>query len=150
MTRASITADLAAVVALVAMIGLFLAIPTFTPAQEAAPKQPQVKTEKTGEQTTSFWMDRKLHLSQQLLAGITAGDFDKVTTSAQAMRSLNKVEAFIRGRTPGYRTQLQFFDESLDEIIRQADKDNLEGAALGFTQLTISCVNCHKQLRAAK
>ena len=150
MTRASITADLAAVVALVAMIGLFLAIPTITPAQEAAPKQPQAKTEKSGEQSASFWMDRKLHLSQQVLAGITAGDFDKVTTSAQAMKSLDKVEAFIRGRTPGYRTQLQVFDESLDEIIRQANKDNLEGAALGFTQLTISCVNCHKQIRAAK
>ena len=150
MTRASISADLAIVVGLATLVGLFLGIPTITAAQEAAPKQPQAKTERTGEQSTSFWMERKLHLSQQLLAGITAGDFDKVSTSAQAMKGLNKVEAFIRGRTPGYRTQLQVFDESLDEIIRQADKDNLEGAALGFTQLTISCVNCHKQLRAAK
>ena len=132
---------------LVALFGLCTSSPLR--AQEAKAKQP-AKTEKAGEQTTSFWMERKLHLSQQLLAGITAGDFDKVTTSAQAMKGLDKVEAFIRGRTPGYRTQLQFFDESLDEIIRQADKDNLEGAALGFTQLTISCVNCHKQLRAAK
>ncbi|HUE74593.1 MAG TPA: hypothetical protein VMP01_27245 [Pirellulaceae bacterium] len=117
-------------------------------AQEPKVKAGQQKEEK--EQSTSFWMERKLRLSQDLLAGITAADFDKIAASAQAMRALNKVEAFVRSRTPGYRTQLQIFDESLEEIVRQADKDNVEGAALGFTQLTISCVNCHKQLRAAK
>jgi hypothetical protein len=149
MSRANVYTDLAAAVALVVLVGLFLAIPAIVPAQET-PAKPQAKPEKAGEQPTSFWMNRKLQLSQEVLAGITSGDFDKIVKNAQAMRSLDKVEAFIRGSTPGYRTQLQFFDESLDEIIRQAQKDNLEGAALGFTQLTISCVNCHKQLRAAK
>lgn len=113
-------------------------------------QEPKVNDGQEKEQSTSFWMERKLRLSQELLAGITAADFDKIAVSAQAMRALNKVEAFVRSRTPGYRTQLQIFDESLAEIARQADKDNVEGAALGFTQLTISCVNCHKQLRAAK
>lgn len=153
MTRPNVFADLATAGALIALAGLFLAIPLMTTAKEPQSEKPQAKNEKPekpGEQSASFWMERKLHLSQQLLAGITAGDFDKITTSAQTMKGLDKVESFIRGRTPGYRTQLQFFDESLDEIIRQANKDNLEGAALGFTQLTISCVNCHKQLRAAK
>ncbi len=112
--------------------------------------QEHPKIAKDKEQPASVWMERKLHLSQELLAGITAGDFDKMAASAQAMRRLNKVEAFVRSRTPGYRTQLEIFDESLAEIERQADKDNVEGAALAFTQLTISCVNCHKQLRAAK
>lgn len=123
----------------------WFAAPLAVKAQEVQPKAGQAK-----EQSASFWMDRKLQLSQNLLAGISTGDFEKIAASAQAMRSLNKVEAFIRGRTPGYRTQLQIFDESLDEIIHQADRKNVEGAALGFTQLTISCVNCHKQLRAAK
>src|SRR5262245_34070914 len=132
-----------------AMAALLTFAPMSLPGQEP-PKAPQAKGEKLGDQPVSFWMNRKLHLSQEVLAGITSGDFDKISKNAQAMRSLDKIEAFVRGRTPGYRTQLSFFDESLDEIIRQADKDNLEGAALGFTQLTISCVNCHKQLRADK
>jgi hypothetical protein len=114
--------------------------------EEEAPK---VEKE-NGEETASFWMDRKLRLSKDLLAGLANGDAEKIAAAAKAMRRLNKIEAFSRGRTPGYRTQLQIFEESLDEIIVQADKDNVEGAALGFTQLTISCVNCHKQLRADK
>ena len=134
----------------VALAAVLAFAPVALQGQEAQPKQPQAKGATAEDQPASFWMNRKLHFSQELLGGITSGDFDKITRNAQAMRSLDKVEAFIRGRTPGYRTQLQFFDESLDEIIRQANKDNLEGAALGFTQLTISCVNCHKQLRAAK
>ena len=130
--------------AAVAITSLLGPVPLVADAQDAAPKA------KSADQPASFWMDRKLHFSQNILAGITSGDFDKITENAQSMRSLNKVEVFIRGRTPGYRTQLQIFEEALDEIIRQADKDNVEGAALGFTQLTISCVNCHKQLRATK
>ncbi len=137
----------AGLTALVALTASFAGLPHFAAAQQPTAKAAQ---EPTKDQPVSFWMERKLHLSQNVLAGITSGDFEKVTTSAQAMRSLNKIEAFLRGRTPGYRTQLQIFEESLDEIIRQAEKDNLEGAALGFTQLTISCVNCHKQLRAEK
>ena len=107
--------------------------------------------EKEGkEQPTSYWMKIKLDFSQNILAGLATADFDKIVENAQSMRSLNKIEGFIRGRTPGYRNQLQIFEVSLDEIIRQAQKDNVDGVALGFTQLTISCVNCHKQLRESK
>lgn len=101
-------------------------------------------------QPASYWMQRKLSYSQEILSGLSTGDFDKIASNSQAMRSLNRIESFVRGRTPGYRAQLQIFEESLDEIIRQANKDNVEGSALGFTQLTISCVNCHKQLREQK
>lgn len=101
-----------------------------------------------GDQPVSFWMKKKLDYSQNILAGIATADFDQIVENAQAMRKLSSVEGFIRGRTPGYRTQLHIFEESADEIIRQAKKDNVEGAALAFTQMTTSCVNCHKQLRA--
>lgn len=101
-------------------------------------------------QPTSFWMQRKLEFSKNILAGISTADFDKIVENGEAMRKLSTIEGFIRGRTPGYRTQLEIFEDSADEIIRQGKKDNVDGAALAFTQLTISCVNCHKQLRASQ
>lgn len=101
-------------------------------------------------QPTSFWMQKKLEYSKNILAGIATADFDKLIQNAESMRRLSTIEGFIRGRTPGYRTQLQIFEESADEIIRQAKMDNVDGAALAFTQLTINCVNCHKQLRQEK
>ena len=36
------------------------------------------------------------------------------------------------------------------KLIRAASDKNLEAATLAYTQLTISCVNCHKLVRAAK
>jgi hypothetical protein len=101
-------------------------------------------------QPTNFWMKKKLEYSQNILAGIANTDFDKIVGNAEAMRKLSKIEGFLHGQTPGYRTQLHIFEASVDEIIRQGNKDNVEGAALAFTQLTISCVNCHKQLRETK
>jgi hypothetical protein len=108
------------------------------------------KDDGTKSQPASFWMKKKLDYSQNILAGIANADFDKIAESAQSMQSLSKVEGFIRGQMPGYRTQLEAFLDANAEIIRQAQKDNVEGAALAFTQLTISCVNCHKRLREAK
>jgi hypothetical protein len=135
---------------LIAMMTVAIALLPAAAGRVAPAEEPKAPPSQEKERSASFWMERKLHLSKDLLAGITAADFDQVAASAQAMRGLNKVEAFVRSRTPGYRTQLQIFDESLAEIVKQADKDNVEGAALAFTQLTISCVNCHKQIRAVK
>jgi len=108
------------------------------------------KAEAGKEQPVSFWMKKKLEYSQNILAGIANADFDKIVVNAESMRDLSKIEGFVRGGMPGYRTQLHIFEESTDEIIRQAKKDNVDGAALAFTQLTISCVNCHKHLRETK
>ena len=101
-------------------------------------------------QPTSFWMQKKLEYSKNILGGIATADFDRIVENAESMRRLSSIEGFIRGRTPGYRTQLQIFEDAADEIVRQGKKDNVDGAALAFTQLTISCVNCHKQLREQK
>jgi soluble cytochrome b562 len=98
----------------------------------------------------SIWMKKKLEYSRHILEGLATADFDKIASNAQAMQSLNKIENFIRGRTPGYRHQLQIFQSATAEILKQAEQENVEGAALAFTQLTTSCVNCHKQLRIAK
>lgn len=101
-------------------------------------------------QPASYWMKKKLEYSQNILAGIATADYEKIVANAESMRNLSKIEGFIRGQTPGYRTQLHIFQESADEIVRQAKRDNVDGAALAFTQLTISCVNCHKHLREMK
>lgn len=71
-------------------------------------------------QSTSFWMMKKLDYSQQILAGLANADYDAIVASAQSMRNLSRVEGFIRGQTPGYRRQLEMFDEANVEIIRQA------------------------------
>lgn len=117
------------------------------PAKNAAPA---AKEETIQGEPASVWMRKKLDLSRNLLGGIAAGDFEEISKNAHTMRTLSKFESFVRRKTPGYRTQVDFFEHSLDEIIDQSKKENLEGVTLGFNLLTNSCVSCHKQLREKK
>ncbi|MEQ8211525.1 MAG: hypothetical protein RH917_16995 [Lacipirellulaceae bacterium] len=95
----------------------------------------------------NIWMDVKLKQSQEVLAGLAEGDFQAIQESTKQLKTLSKIEGFVRRGFPGYTTQLQSFEFAVEEIENQAKKENIEGVALGFQQLTLSCVNCHKQLR---
>ena len=103
--------------------------------------------EKDDEKGPSFWMKQKLIYSQQILNGLALEDYDMIVENANAMKGLNKLEYFVRRKPEGYRTQLKVFQSSVDQIADAAAASNLDGATLAFTQMTISCVNCHKQLR---
>lgn len=115
----------------------------------AAETSTETSTEKPVEKAddASYWMTKKLELSQNVLAGLTKSDFEMIAENAEKMRDLNRFESFVRRRTPAYRTQLRLFQHANAELVRTAEAKNIEGATLAFTQLTTSCVNCHKQLR---
>lgn len=104
--------------------------------------------EDEAEKPTSFWMAKKLEYSERVLSGLATEDFEMIRKNASAMQKLNRIEGFVRRRdTKDYRTQLQIFEYANSELIRSAEHKNVEGAALAFTQLTLSCVNCHKVIR---
>jgi hypothetical protein len=63
------------------------------------------------------------------------------------MSALTQMEKWVRGGTPQYRAQLGIFQNANQQIIRMADEEKLDGAALAYVQLTLSCVNCHKVIR---
>lgn len=108
--------------------------------QVTAPKEDDSKD-------PSIWMRMKLEYSQKILEGLTKADLAMIEDNANKMRGLNRFERFVRGRWEGYPQQLQAFQQANDELIKQARKNNVDGATLAFTQMTISCVTCHKKLR---
>ena len=132
-------------------VGLLLACSLSLHGQEAQDSQaqdPLVKLDPSQEpRRVSVWMKQKLGYSQKVFAGLTSGDMAQVRQSAQAMRLVNKLESFVRRRHPAYRAQLRVFQLANDEIIKGAEEQNLERATLGYTQLTVSCISCHRHLR---
>jgi len=113
--------------------------------QEAPPSSDAARA--TGEQETSFWMEKKLDYTQAILRALASGDFPTIKENSELMRRLSKVEGFVRSRNREYRTQLNTFERICSQMTRQADQQNLEGVVLAFNQLTVSCVSCHQQLR---
>jgi cytochrome c556 len=114
----------------------------------AAQDKPEIAPEKA-----SAWMKQKLELSQNILAGLTQGDFEAVELNAQRMNIVNYLEKWMAADKPqyaDYKRQLSYFELANREILRQAKAKNIEGAMLAYNQLSISCVQCHQVVRDTK
>ena len=101
------------------------------------------------DQKPSVWMKKKLEFTEKILAGLASEDYDNIGKNARLMNTMSHLEKWVRGNTPEYRTQLKIFQNANDHLIRMADEKNLDGAALAYVQMTLSCVNCHKVVRAS-
>lgn len=113
----------------------------------AQPARPQ----ENKEQDMNFWMKKKLDYSQAILSGLATADFDAIGKNATSMDRLSKLEKFVRrSDAEEYRAQLRVFLAANKDLMTAAEKKNIDGATLAFTQMTLSCVNCHKALRDEK
>lgn len=110
----------------------------------------EVVPSETTEKPLDFWMQKKLDYSTAILRGLSMGDFELIETNANQMRLLNKIEGFVRSRNADYRTQVHTFERVTDEVVRQAQKQNIDGVTLAYHQLTVSCVRCHQSLRGSE
>jgi hypothetical protein len=119
--------------------GMSLAWP-FQPPQTKPDEQEKAKS----------LMKQKLVFSQNVLAGLTEGDFDKVSSNAKAMNVLSYLEKWKQADMEEYKRQLTYFDMANKELIRHAKQKNIDGATLWYNLLTTSCVQCHTIVRTAR
>jgi hypothetical protein len=108
--------------------------------------QPKIEAEV---EDANYWMAKKLQLSTQIQAAIAVGDFETIAHNAEAIGLLSHVEGWARRKDVNlYRAQLESFRRANDDLRRHAEEKDLPGASLAFTQVTLSCVKCHHQLRS--
>jgi hypothetical protein len=104
---------------------------------------------KDTEDKASLWMKQKLLNSKAILEGLTREDFKLIQDNAQTMQFMGYLERWLRKDAQGYKEQLHAFEYANAALVRAARDKNLDGATLAYTQLTISCVQCHKIVRSA-
>jgi hypothetical protein len=63
------------------------------------------------------------------------------------MQVMGYLEAWVRADLPDYKARLHAFEHANDAIVRAAQDKNLDGVAIAYSQITISCVQCHKIVR---
>ena len=119
------------------------------PVEDVAQTEPTGTADQAGTEPTgpSFWMEQKMRLSQDILAGLAKADFEAIGKSAEIMNGLNRMEKFARRSPKGYRDHLKQFQMANRSLVRASRDENLEAAALAFNQMTNSCVSCHQTLR---
>jgi len=96
----------------------------------------------------SVWMKQKLTASQNILAGLTKGDYEAIEKNAQSMLAVGYLEKWVRADTPGYQKLMKDFEYANKALAMAAREKNLDGATISYVQLTFSCVHCHKVIRA--
>jgi len=105
------------------------------------------------DEKSAHWMKQKLEMSQNILAGLTKGDFKAIESNGLQMNIVSFLEKEVAQDKPYYKEymrQLDAFETANRELLRQASTKNIEGATLAYMQLTVSCVQCHKIVRDAK
>ncbi|MCA9135423.1 MAG: hypothetical protein KDB00_01655 [Planctomycetales bacterium] len=91
-------------------------------------------------------MQKKLEYSKQILDGLVTEDFDKILKGAKSLNEFGK-RKWIENDSLAYRTQNQVFWFTTGALVMAAEEKNIDSATLSYTQMTHSCVNCHKTLR---
>ncbi len=99
------------------------------------------------EEKGEFDMHDKLTHSQQILDGLVTEDFSKIQKGAKALNDIGR-RKWTESESPEYRTQNQVFWFTAASLSTAAEQKNIDGATLAYTQLTLSCVNCHKIVRS--
>jgi hypothetical protein len=98
----------------------------------------------------AVFMKAKLKHSQEVLKGLATEDFNLIAKNSQAMSLLCEDELWQILQTPEYRARSAEFQRSVDAVTEAARKKNLEAAALGYVDVTLKCVNCHKYVRKVR
>jgi hypothetical protein len=50
-------------------------------------------------------------------------------------------------KTREYEVHTNNFRRALEEIVKKGKEKNLEGATLGYVDMTLTCVRCHQHTR---
>ena len=95
---------------------------------------------------TEDLMKKKLEYSSNILAGLTNKDFELIAENAQALHDFGK-QKWLETDSPEYRTQNQVFWFTSGALVMAAEQKDMDAAALSYTQMTLSCINCHKLIR---
>ncbi len=92
-------------------------------------------------------MKKKLAHAQKVLEAIALNDPAQIRAHAEELIVLSKQADWMVLRTPEYELHTDSFRRSAQDLVRAANDKNVDGSALAYVELTMSCVKCHKYVR---
>lgn len=103
-----------------------------------------------GDIQTREVMKAKLGHAQAVLEGMATEDFEKVRVSAERISALSQAAGWHARQTPEYELFTTEFRRRADALVKEAIRENTDGVAVAYVQMTFSCVSCHKYMRGKK
>jgi hypothetical protein len=95
-------------------------------------------------------MRRKLEGSQKVLEGLALNDPKLIAKHAEELIEISKAAEWKAIKTARYELHSNDFRRTAETLVQNAKDKNLDGAALTYVELTLSCLRCHKYVREVR
>jgi hypothetical protein len=89
----------------------------------------------------------KLRHGKLLLEAIAMSNFAKIRHEAEELIQLSKTAEWMIHKTPRYEMHSNEFRRAADVMIQKAKLKNIDGVALAYVEMVLSCVRCHEHTR---
>ncbi|MBX3416304.1 MAG: hypothetical protein KF851_01775 [Pirellulaceae bacterium] len=132
------------VVLTVAGLVLFCGVAAWSIAQPLPIQDPQPTLDKKP------FMQRKVESSSKLLEALATENYEAIKRYSQELLLLSHESNWNTIQTPDYIEHSREFRVVVSRLRDTADEKNVDAATLGYIDLTMSCVRCHKHLRSAR
>jgi hypothetical protein len=111
--------------------------------------EPNLKDEKAAPKKTALqtFMRRKLESSQKILEGLAVEDFDLIAQGAKDLKGISAAAEFVVSKDALYTQHANEFRRIVDRLEKTAKEKRLDGSALSYMDLTMSCIECHRFVR---
>lgn len=94
------------------------------------------------------FMRAKLGASNQVLEGLVTENFALIEMGAKKLEELSSAEQWRISNDAMFRQHSGEFRQKVGQLRTAAIDKNTDAAALAYVQTTLSCVECHKWVRA--
>jgi hypothetical protein len=95
-------------------------------------------------------MQQKMTSAQQAFAAIARGNYEQTTAAAARLIELSREEVWQQMASPRYVQDTADFVRAVELLERMATAQDSDGTVLAFTNVAVSCSNCHTHARAAR
>jgi hypothetical protein len=108
---------------------------------------PLLKGDDADDRKVQELMKKKLQHAQKVLEGIAVNDPKLIATSADNLMQISKAVQWRVLKTPRYEQHSDEFRRGIEALAEAAKAKNIDGAALAYVDVTLTCVRCHKYVR---
>jgi hypothetical protein len=119
------------------------------PAQPAAPPKQEI-VPPSALRSNQLLMRDKLAYATKALEGLSMEDYGKIAEAGDFMYMISRAASWHVIPTERYAQISRNFQEQALDLKRHAQAKNLDAAALDYTRITQTCVQCHSYMREVR
>jgi hypothetical protein len=94
-----------------------------------------------------LFMRKKLEATQKVMEGLAVEDYDLIGQGARQLEGISAAADFAVVKDALYTQHADEFRRTISKIQKGAKEKRLDSAALGYMDMTMSCIECHKFVR---